>query len=75
MIDKETFYEIKYGTSNDIQIYFQKEGLSQELSKKLVNDYSQYILPKENGEYDIDKTILDKFKENEILKVELNYYL
>lgn len=75
LIDKETFYEIKYGTSNDIQIYFQKEGLSQELSKKLVNDYSQYILPKENGEYDIDKTILDKFKENEILKVELNYYL
>ena len=66
---------IKYGTSNVIQIYFQMEGLSQELSKKLINDYSQYILPKENGEYNIDKIILDNFKENEILKVELNYYL
>ena len=75
LIDKETFYEIKYGTSNVVQIYFQKEGLSQELSKKLVNNYSEFILLKENGEYDIDKTILDNFEENEILKVELNYYL
>lgn len=75
LIDKETFHEIKYGTSNAIQIYFQKEGLSQELSKKLVNDYSQYIVSKENGDYNIDKTILDNFEENKILKVELSYYL
>ena len=47
------------------------EILQKKLSKKLVNNYSQFILSKENGEYDIDKTILDNFEENEILKQEV----
>lgn len=75
LISKEKYQRIKYGTDNSVQIYFQKEGLSQELSKKLVNEYSNYIYQKENEEYGIRREILDDFDENDILKVELQYYL
>lgn len=75
LISKEEYYQIKYGTNNEIQIYFQKEGLSQELSKNLVENYSKYIYQKENEEYGIKPDILEDFNENDILKVELEYYL
>lgn len=75
LINKEVFNEIKYGTSNEIQIYFQKEGLSQELSKKIVNEYKDFIVLNTDGEYQIDKKILDNFNENDILKVELEYFI
>ena len=75
LISKEEYYQIKYGTNNEIQIYFQKEGLSQELSKNLVENYSKYIYQKENEEYGIKPDILEVFNENDILKVELEYYL
>lgn len=75
LISKEEYHQIKYGTDNEVQIYFQKEGLSQELSRNLVEKYSQYIYQKENEEYGIKLEILDVFDENDILKVELEYYL
>lgn len=75
LIDKDVFNEIKYGTSNDMQIYLQKEGLSQELSKKIVNEYQEYIIMDKDGGYHIDKSILQEFNENEILRTELEYFL
>lgn len=75
LIEKDVFNEIKYGTSNEIQIYFQREGLSQELSKKIVNEYSQYIIMNKDGDYNIDKLILQEFNENAILRTELEYFL
>ena len=75
LIGKDVFNEIKYGTSNEIQIYFQREGLSQELSKKIVNEYSRYIIIDKDGDYHIDKLILQEFNENAILKTELEYFL
>ena len=75
LVSKEEYYKIKYGTDNEIQIYFQKEGLSQELSKKLVEKYSDYIYEKEKEEYGIKKDIFDNFEENDILRVELKYYI
>lgn len=75
LIDKDEFNKIKYGTSNELQIYFQMEGLSQELSQKIITEYSNYIIPKPNGEYEIDKNILDVFCHNDILKTELEYFV
>ena len=75
LIGKDVFNEIKYGTSNEIQIYFQREGLSQELSKKIVNEYSRYIIIDKDGDYHIDKLILQEFNENAILRTELEYFL
>jgi len=75
LIDKDTFNEIKYGTSNEIQIYLQKEGLSQELSKKIVNEYNEFITIDKEDDYHIGESILQEFSENEILKTELQYYL
>ena len=75
LVSKEEYYKIKYGTDNEIQIYFQKEGLSQELSKKVVEKYSDYIYEKEKEEYGIKKDIFDNFEENDILRVELKYYI
>lgn len=75
LISKEKYQKLKYGTDNKIQIYFQKEGLSQELSKKLANEYLSYIYEKENEEYGIKYEILDNFNENDILRVELKYYI
>ena len=51
------------------------EGLSQELSKKIVNEYKDFIVLNTDGEYQIDKKILDNFNENDILKVELEYFI
>ena len=75
LIEKSEFDEIKYGTSDKRQIFFQNDGLSQELSKKIVNEYSKYILDIGNEEYKINPEILDSFIENNILRVELEYYL
>ena len=75
LISQDEFNKIKYGTTNEIQIYFQMEGLSNELSKILVEKYSRYIVVKENGEYEIIKEIINEFNENNILKVELEYYI
>jgi len=75
LIDYDMYNEIKYGTSDEVQIYFQMEGLSRELSHRLANKYSHFINKNEKEEYIIDKDIIDNFDENEILKVELEYYL
>ena len=75
LIEKDIFNEIKYGTSNDMQIYLQKEGLSQELSKKIVNEYQKYIIMDKDGGFHIDESILEEFNENEILRTELEYFL
>ena len=75
LIEKDVFNEIKYGTSNDMQIYLQKEGLSQELSKKIVNEYQKYIIMDKDGGFHIDESILEEFNENEILRTELEYFL
>lgn len=75
LISKQKYQRIKYGNDNKIQIYFQREGLSQELSKKLATEYIEYIYEKENEEYGIRYDILENFDENDILKVELKYYI
>lgn len=75
LISKDEFNKIKYGTSDELQIYFQMEGLSQDLSKKIITEYLNYIIPKPNGEYEIDKKILDVFNHNDILKTELEYFV
>lgn len=75
LISKDEFNKIKYGTSDELQIYFQMEGLSQDLSKKIITEYLNYIISKPNGEYEIDKRILDVFDHNDILKTELEYFV
>lgn len=73
LINKDDYYLLHYGTSNDIQIFFQRDGLSRDLSKLLGNKYSKYIISNNLGFY-IDKSILNDFKENDILKYELECY-
>lgn len=75
LISKDEFNKIKYGTSDELQIYFQMEGLSQDLSKKIITEHLNYIISKPNGEYEIDKRILDVFDHNDILKTELEYFV
>ena len=74
LISDNEYNSLKYGTSDEIQIYFVKDGLSPELSSLIVNKYKEYIY-KENDYYYIKKSILDNFKENEILLNELKYYI
>ena len=56
-----------------MQIFFQRDGLSRDLSKLLVNKYSNFIFSITNG-FCIDKEILKQFDENEVLKYELKCY-
>lgn len=73
LISKSDYYLLHYGTDNDMQIFFQRDGLSRDLSKLLGNKYSGYVKSGNLGFY-IDKSILDDFDENEILKYELECY-
>lgn len=74
LIDDEDYNLIHYGTNDNIQIFFQREGISKDLSKILANKYKNYI-NKSNDEYKIDLNILSVFSENDILKYELENYL
>lgn len=74
LIDKQEYNLIHYGTNDESQIFFQRDGLSRELSKLLAQDYFEYIVNVDNI-YLIDKKILNVFDENEILKYELECYL
>lgn len=74
LVSDEEFNLIKYGTNNEIQIFFVKDGLSQDLSQLIVDKYIEYVY-KENDYYYINKTIFDIFKENDILLNELKYYI
>lgn len=74
LIDKNEYNLLQYGTTNEMQIFFQKEGLSRELSKLLVEKYMKYIF-KKNDSYDLNKKILSDFSDNEVLKFELEIYL
>ena len=56
MIDKRDYYLLHYGTDNEMQIYFQRDGLSRDLSKLLVGKYSEFVKTVINGFY-IDKEI------------------
>ena len=74
-LDDETYNLVKYGTTDVIQIYFIKYGLSKDLAKLIVSKYREYISI-ENLEYKIRKEILEVTSdENEILINELRYYL
>ena len=76
-IDDNEYNLIKFGTTNSIQIFFLKEGLSQDLSKLIVNKYNNYIIQKGNT-YKLNEKILSDMKnenENEILVNELSYYI
>ena len=76
-IDDHEYNLIKFGTTNSIQIFFLKEGLSQDLSKLIVNKYNNYIIQKGNT-YKLNEKILSDMKnenENEILVNELSYYI
>ena len=74
-IDEKEYNLIKYGTNDKIQIFFIKEGLSQDLSKLLVTKYIDDIyLDGENYKLKL-KTLEDIKDENEILVNELKYYI
>lgn len=74
-IDEKEYNLIKYGTNDKIQVFFIKEGLSQDLSKLLVTKYKDDIYP--DGEnYKLKQRTLEDIKdENEILVNELKYYI
>lgn len=74
LIDINDYNLLHYGTIDDIQIYFQREGLSRELSKLLSTKYQNY-LNKELNSYYINKEILLNFSDNDVLKYELQNYL
>lgn len=65
---------LHYGTIDDVQIYFQRDGLSRELSKLLASKYKKFLLKSTNG-YFINKEILKKFDDNDVLNYELQSYL
>lgn len=74
LIDINDYNLLHYGTIDDIQIYFQREGLSRELSKLLSTKYQKY-LNKIIDDYYINKEILSKFDDNDVLLYELQNYL
>lgn len=74
LIDINDYNLLHYGTVDDIQIYFQREGLSRELSKLLSTKYQKYLNKKFNSYY-INKEILLNFSDNDVLKYELQNYL
>ena len=73
LVDKKEYNLLHYGTDNDIQIYFQKDGLSRDLAKLLSSKYLKYIKNIGN-DYIIDIPLLKVFDENEVLKYELECY-
>lgn len=74
LIDKSDYNLLHYGTVDDVQIYFQREGLSRELSKLLSNKYKNYLI-KRLSSYYINKAIINVFDDNDVLKYELENYL
>lgn len=74
-IDEQEYNLIKYGTNDKIQVFFIKEGLSQDLSKLLVTKYKDDIYPDGENYKLKQKTLEDMRDENEILVNELKYYI
>lgn len=74
LIDINDYNLLHYGTVDDIQIYFQRDGLSRELSKLLSTKYQKYLNKKFNSYY-VNKEILLNFSDNDVLKYELQNYL
>lgn len=74
-IEEKEYNLIKYGTNDKIQIFFIKEGLSQDLSKLLVTKYKDDIYPDGENYKLKQKTLEDIKDENEILVNELKYYI
>lgn len=74
-IDDHEYNLIKYGTNDKMQIFFLKEGLSQDLSKLLVSKYNEDIVYEDESYKLKQKTLEDIKDENEILVNELKYYL
>lgn len=74
LIDINDYNLLHYGTVDDIQIYFQRDGLSRELSKLLSTKYQKYLNKKFNLYY-VNKEILLNFSDNDVLKYELQNYL
>lgn len=74
-INEKEYNLIKYGTNDKVQIFFIKEGLSQDLTNLLVTKYKDDIyLDGENYRLK-QKTLEDIKDENEILVNELKYYI
>ena len=65
---------IKYGTDNPANIFFIRDGLSQELTDLLLKKYFKFM-HEDNGYYYIDKGIFNVFNDNSILLSELRYYV
>ena len=74
LIDKSEYYLLHYGTNDEMQIFFQKDGLSKDLSKLISNKYRNYVKRLCDSFY-VDKLIFHSFNENEILRYELECYL
>ena len=74
LIDINDYNLLHYGTVDDTQIYFQRDGLSRELSKLLSTKYQKYLNKKFNSYY-VNKEILLNFSDNDVLKYELQNYL
>lgn len=75
IISDKLYNLIKYRTDNEFEIKLLQEGMSVYLAKTLNQEkYIKYIKFKEEGLY-IEKTLIDIFKENEVLKYELQLFI
>lgn len=74
LINMNDYNLLHYGTTDDIQIYFQREGLSRELSKLLSSKYKKFVIKNSKG-YFINKEIFKIFNDNDVLNYELESYL
>lgn len=74
LINMNDYNLLHYGTTDDIQIYFQREGLSRELSKLLSSKYKKFVIKNSKG-YFINKEIFKVFNDNDVLNYELESYL
>jgi len=74
LITNDDYNLIHYGTVNELEIFFQREGLSRELSRLLIKKYAKYIECNESN-VAISKDIISVFNDNDVLKLELETYL
>ena len=74
LVSEKDYNLIHYGTDNKKQIFFQRDGISKDLSKILTAKYFMYI-EEANNEYVIKREIFNNFEENDILRYELECYL
>jgi hypothetical protein len=76
IIKKELYEYIKYGTNDQKMIILLQEGMSNYLSRTLISNekYLKFINFNEENVL-IDSKIIDIFEENDLLKIELEFFI